>query len=317
MLLYLPLLISEKDSTMLFAKEKSFDQIYSNVPEEQKEMLLQFRENAAYHQITLDDQIWQYRVIGHGSQIMILLPGSFTLADMWMQIALGFEQNYRILIPDAYARQRWFDIEKVCQAIISMMDAQQAKQAIFIGLGAGADLAQYFLHQHPQRVAQLILSHCEVLGDSSSRDDTRQQRTLGFYKRTGEKSIRKMMLRQLENGLPIDSKWRTFTAAYYRESIQGLKKDMVLAYIKNSYAMKKNFEFSVSRIHNWQGNILYLASDDDNITVESITPLKKLYPKTKVHRFPSGKNHVHLLFADQVVKVIAAFLDGVQSKEVI
>ena len=300
---------------MLFAKEKTFEQIYSTVPEEQKEMLLQFREKAFYRQIKLDDYIWQYRVIGKGSRVMIFLPGSFTLADMWMQVALGFEQNFRIVIPDAYARQELFDIEKVCQAIINMMDTEQVKQAVFIGLGAGADLAQYFLHQHPQRVEQLVLSHCEILGDDTSKDDIRQQRTLKFYKRTGEKAIRRMMLRQLERGLPKDSEWREFTIAYYRESIQELKKDMVLSYVKNSYAMKKDFEFSVSRIHNWQGNMLYLASEDDNITVGSITPLKKFYPKAKVHRFASGKNHVHLLFADQVVKAITHFLDSVQLKE--
>ena len=300
---------------MFFAKEKTFEQIFSTVPDEQKEMLLQFREKASYRQVKLDDHIWQYRVFGTGSQTMILLPGSFTLADMWMQIALGFEQDFRILMPDAYARQDLFDIDKVCQAILDMMDAEQVKQAVFVGLGAGADLAQYFLHQHPQRLQQLILSHCEVLGDGTSKDDVRQQRTISFYKRTSEKAIRRMMLRQLESGLPKDSDWRAFTIAYYRESIQELKKDMVLSYVKNSYAMKKDFEFSVSRIHNWQGNMLYLASEDDNITLGSITPLKRFYPKAKVHRFPNGKNHVHLLFADQVVKAISDFLESVQSKE--
>ena len=301
---------------MLFAKEKTFEQIFSSVPAEQKEMLLQFREKAAYQQIKHDDHVWQYRVIGNGPKTMILLPGSFTLADMWMQIALFFEPHYRILIPDAYARQELFDIENVCRAMIGMMDTEQVKQAVFIGLGAGADLAQYFLHYHPQRVEQLILSHCEVLGDGTSKDDVRQQRTLKFYQRTNEKAIRRMMLRQLEKGLPKNSEWREFTIAYYRESIQGLKKDMVLSYVKNSYAMKKDFEFSVSRIHNWHGNMLYLASEDDNITLGSITPLKRFYPKAKVYRFDEGKNHVHLLFANQVAKAISEFLDSVQSEEV-
>jgi hypothetical protein len=61
--------------------------------------------------------------------------------------------------------------------------------------------------------------------------------------------------------------------------------------------------------------MLYLASDDDNITLGSITSLKKFYPKETAHRFESGKNHVHLLFADQYIEAIKEFLNGVQLTE--
>lgn len=300
---------------MLFSKGKTFEKLYASVPQEQIDMLLGFREKAAIHQIRFGERIWQYRVIGKGTRIMILLPGSFTLADIWMQVALGFENDYRILIPDAYARQELFEVEEVCNAILAMMDAEQVKQAVFVGLGAGGDLAQLLLHQHPQRIQHLVLSHCDILGDATSKDDVQQQRTVGFYKHTTERAIRKMMLRQLESSLPKDSDWYAFTLAYYRESIQGLKRNMVLSYVKNSYAMKKDFEFNISRIHNWQGNMLYLASDDDNITLGSITPLKKFYPRAMTHRFETGKNHVHLLFADQYIEAMKEFLNGVQLTE--
>ena len=295
---------------MLFGKEKSFEQIYAGVPKEQIDKLIAFREKAAYQQIQFGESLWQYRILGSGTQTMIFLPGSFTLADLWMQVAPAFEAGYRILIPDAYARQGLFEITKVCEAILAMMDAEGVKEAVFVGLGAGGDLAQYFLHQYPQRVKHLILSHCEILGDATSKDAVRQQRTLGFYKRTAERTIHKMMLRQLETKLPKDSHWRNFTIAYYRESIQGLKKNMVLEYVKQSYAMKKDFEFSGSRIQHWLGKILYLASEDDNITLGSITPLKKYYAKAKVHRFASGQNHVHMLYAEQVIQVMNEFLQN-------
>jgi pimeloyl-ACP methyl ester carboxylesterase len=300
---------------MLFGKEKSFEQIYAGVPQEQIEKIIAFREKAAYQQIKFGEGLWQYRVLGRGDKTIIFLPGSFTLADLWMQIALAFEQDYRILLPDAYARQELFDISTVVKAILGMMDAEGVKEAIFIGLGAGGDLAQYILHQHPQRVSHLILSHCDILGDATTKDDVRHQRTIGFYKRTAERTIRKLMLRQLESKLSKVSDWHDFTIAYYRESIQGLKKNMVLGYVKHSYEMKKEFEFSVSRIQHWSGKMLYLASEDDLITLESITPLKKFYSKAKVHRFVCGQNHVHMLFAEQFVQVINEFFQDTDTRD--
>ncbi|MBI9051332.1 MAG: alpha/beta hydrolase [Anaerolineaceae bacterium] len=295
---------------MFFSKEKSFDQLFADVPEQQTAQLLTFREQAPYKEIMVNAYTWRYRVFGDGFQTMILLPGGFTLADIWMQTAQAFAADYRILMPDAYARQGIFDVDQVCEAIISMMDEEQTKQAVFIGLAAGGDLAQYFLHQHPQRVQHLILSHCDIIGDGSIKDDTRNRRTLDFYRRTPEKMIRKMMLRQLEKDLSRESDWSAYTIAYYRESIQSLQKKVVLEFVQNAYTMKKEFEFQVSRIHNWQGEVLFLASEDDTITLGSVTPLKKFYPQAKAHRFAQGRNHVHLLFADQVKQVVKDFLEN-------
>jgi pimeloyl-ACP methyl ester carboxylesterase len=292
----------------LFAKEKTFAQLFAEVPEEQKQKLISFREQAGYKTILIDGNPWRYRALGESDPCMILLPGAFTLADSWMNVAALFSAKYRILMPDAYARQGVYEADQVCEAILGMMAAEQVKQAIFIGLAAGGDMAQYFLHKHPERVADLVLSHCDILGDSALMDDIRMRNTLNFYRRTPEKMIRKMLLRPLAKDLPAESEWRQYTLAYYQESMQGLKKKMVIGHIVNSSAMKNKFEFMDARIRTWQGDLLYLASDDDPISVGSIPPLKKFYPSAKIQRFSKGKNHVHLVYAQQVYPVIDRFL---------
>jgi pimeloyl-ACP methyl ester carboxylesterase len=293
---------------MLFSKPKTFDQYFEKVPVEQKEQLLDFRERAAYVTIQSNQKTWQYRKIGSGDQAMVLLPGGFTLADIWMKTAEAFADTHRLLMPDAYARQEIYAVDQVCEAILAMMDAEAVTQAIFIGVAAGGELAQYFLHKHPERMSHLIISHCDTLGDIEAIHDLRTRNTLNFYNRTTEGMIRTFMLSPLEKNLPTDSDWRDFALAYYRESIQGLKKKMVQGYVKNSHAMKKNFEFMAARIRTWQGQLLYLASEDDNITLKSIAPLKKFYPAAKVHRFDQGQNHVHILYPDLVNQVIRDFL---------
>lgn len=300
---------------MWFFKQKTFEDFFEKVPTEQKEQLLAFREKAAYKTICVNQTVWRYRKIGSGERTIILLPGGFTLADIWMKTAESFAPNATLIMPDAYARQEIYDIDQVCDTLLAMMDAEGVKKAIFIGVAAGGELAQAFLHKHPERVSHLVISHCDILGDTEAIHDLRTRNTLNFYNRTSEGMIRSFMLRPLEKDLPMDSDWRDFTIAYYRDSIKGLKKKMVLGYVKNSHAMKKKFEFMAARIRAWQGEMLFLASEDDNITLKSIPALKKMYPNAKVHRFAQGQNHVHLLYPQQVNQVIQDFLESAEKKE--
>ena len=294
---------------MLFFKPKTFDDFFEKVPAEQKQQLVDFRAQAAYKTIRVNDFNWRYRSYGSGEKELVLLPGGFTLADIWMNTARAFSSEYRILMPDAYARQECYQAEQVDQAILAMLDEEQLHQAVFYGVAAGGEMAQYFLHRHPERVSHLILSHCDVLGDPTLVDEARIRRTLRFYNQNPERSIRSLMLRQLEKNLPREGDWYQYTLAYYRDSIQGLQKKMVIEYIKQSHTMKKEFEFMVARLRNWNGRVLFLASEDDTPTLASLTPLKKFYPAAKIHRFAEGQNHVHLLFPQQVNTVIKDFLE--------
>jgi pimeloyl-ACP methyl ester carboxylesterase len=300
---------------MIFSKPKTFDELFSAVPAEQKQQLLDFREQAAYKTIQVNGKPWRYRTFGSGEQAMVLLPGAFTLADIWMHTAQAFAQSYRLIIPDAYARQECYEAEKVCEVIRAMMDEEQAKKAVFIGLAAGGDMAQYFLHQSPEKVSHLVLSHCDILGDRPSVDEIRTRSTIRFYERSPESMIHSMMLRQLEKNLPTGSDWQQYTLAYYRDSIRGLKKKMVIEYVKQSHTMKKTFEYMAARIRFWEGRLLFLASEDDTLTLENITPLMKMYPTAKVHRFAEGQNHVHLLYPQQVNDVIRIFLENAEPKQ--
>lgn len=294
---------------MLFSKTKTFDELFADVPVEQKQQLLDFRDQAAYKTIPVENFNWRYRVYGSGDKVMVLLPGGFTLSDIWMNTALTFSEEYRLLMPDAYARQECYQADLVSKAIFAMLKEESVPHAVFYGLAAGGDMAQYFLHQHPERVSHLILSHCDILGDSTAADGARMRRTLRFYRQSPERSIRNMLLRQLEKNLPAESDWLQYTLAYYRDSIQGLQKKMVVEYVKQSYAMKEQFEFMAARIRTWEGKILYLATEDDNLTLGNLTPLKKFYPAAKIHRFAEGQNHVHLLYPQQVNTVIKDFLE--------
>ncbi|MBC8460259.1 MAG: hypothetical protein H8D67_19920 [Deltaproteobacteria bacterium] len=101
-------------------KSQDFDKIYKNVPQDQKEMLKEFRASHPYKELDINGSCWRYISCGHGSKTLLFLPGGFAKADMWFYSILALEKDYRIIAPDAYTLQGTFAMGDVCCAILEI-----------------------------------------------------------------------------------------------------------------------------------------------------------------------------------------------------
>jgi hypothetical protein len=73
-----------------------FDEIYAQVPAEQKRLLWDFRAGHPYSELDVDGTPWRYIACGQGENVLLFLPGGFLKADMWFHPILALEKTYRV-----------------------------------------------------------------------------------------------------------------------------------------------------------------------------------------------------------------------------
>ncbi|MBA3531107.1 MAG: alpha/beta hydrolase [Ardenticatenales bacterium] len=281
-----------------------FDEIYEKVPADQKKQLLGFRATHPYQAVPLNGLPWQYIVAGKGPRTLLLLPGAFMRADMWLYLFTTLEPTYRLLAPDAppgVAR-----MEEMGRALVEMLDREGVKAATVLGYSTGGDIAQCFLQEHSERVDGLILSHCTALNATSAErlDSWRWLVELLPF------PLAQVLLRGRALLYPPSCKWASFTRAYFRERIDAIDKKTLLRSYQTTVENARAFTFRPEVVENWPGTILILSSKDDE-SVFRVEELQARYPRARKYIFEGGGQHIALLFPEVYTSVLRIFLDGV------
>ena len=285
------------------------EHIYQDVPPAQRDRLLTFRATHPYQQVPLDGTTWRYIACGQGQgqAALLFLPGAFLRADMWFNQILALEEDYHIIAPDAYALQGVFDMDAVCDALVRSLDAEGVERATVIGLSAGGGVAQYLLQQHPDRVANVVFSHCGVL-EYSAEGEKQTKRLLWLVKLLPLFVIRRVLKRMTTGDLPADSQWIDFHEAYLRESIPNIERSMYVNFLRSSLVARRNFAFEPAVLDAWPGSILILSSQDDALSRQSVAQLQARYPRAKPHLLEAGGHHAFLFFPAAYTAALKEFL---------
>ena len=292
---------------MIKMKSKDFDKIYKKVPQEQKEMLEEFRASHPYKELDINGTRWRYISCGQGSKTLLFLPGGFTKADMWFYSILALEKDYRIITPDDHVFQGTFEMSDVCDAIVRILEDEDVEKATIIGISAGGGFAQYFIQKYPQKVEHLVISHCGIIiGEHAPELQKRLKmiKLLPFpiFMPIARKLIKKTWV------FPISSKWLAFRQAYLREMSLNINKDMFIHFIEGGIKTLRNFVFKPEVLQSWPGEILILGSKGEKWGMVSVEELKARYPKAKTHIFEQGGHHTIFLFPEEYTSVIRDFL---------
>lgn len=289
-------------------KEKSDDAL---VPAEQKQLLDDFRASHPYTEIETAGKRWRYIACGQGKRTLLLLPGAFLPADMWFQTILALESSYRMIAPDAYPLQGWFDLEQVCSAILHSLDRENVVKAVVIGLSAGGGLAQYLLQKQPERVAHAVFSHCGLL-ESDPQAQRKGQKLLTLARLLPAPVVRWALVRLTSGHAPADSDWLEFHNAYFRQAAASIDKTAIVNFLQMGLEMRRSWVWRPDALESWPGQVLILASQDDQLTMSSLAKLQARYPAARTHLFERGGHHTFMLFPRQYTETIARFLEQVE-----
>ena len=130
------------------------EDIYRDVPAEQRDELFRFRDTHASKRITARGATWDYIVSGQGTQAVVVLGGALSTAETAYRTITRWEPAYRVLAP-SYPRQR--RLFQVMDGVADLMDAEGITSAHVYGHSLGALVAHGFVRRHPARVDKLAL----------------------------------------------------------------------------------------------------------------------------------------------------------------
>ncbi len=287
-----------------------FDEIYAQVPVEQKRLLQEFRANHPYKELEVGGARWRYIACGQGDKTLLFLPGAFMRADMWFYPITAFEKKYRIITLDNYALQGTFAMDEVCRAHAAILGAKEAEKATVIGVSGGAGVAQFFLQEYPQKVEHVVFSHCSVAG---VQDTSRLQKQLKLIKILPFPILMRILRLVRRSGwaFPSSSEWLAFRGTYLREMSLDINKEMFLRFMEAGVEAHRSFVFRSEALQHWPGEILVLSSKGDKSSIDHVGELKARYPRARTHIFEEGGHHTFMLFPKTYTAVLEAFLDEV------
>ncbi len=290
-------------------KNNEFDKIYKKVPQEQKAMLEEFRDSHPYKELDINGTRWRYISCGQGSKVLLFLPGGFMKADMCFYPILALEKDYKIIAPDDFTLQRTFAMDKVCNAIVKILEAEDVQKVTLIGISAGGGVAQYFIQEYPQKVENLVLSHCGVISAEHVPEQQKRLMMIKFLPFPIFMRIVRMMVKRTWV-FPASSKWLEFRRAYLREIyLSGdVDKEMFIHFFEEGIESLRDFVFKPEVLQSWPGKILILSSREEKWSAVSAEDLKERYPRAKTHIFEQGGHHVIFLFPEEYTSVIRDFL---------
>lgn len=191
------------------------------------ELLRDFRASHPYRQLDLDDGSWRYITAGRGEKTLLLLPGAFVGAEMWIHLITWLHDRYRILALDNPPKA--LTLVEMNAALIKLLDIENVERTTLLGYSGGGGLAQAFMQSNPERVEDLILSHCTPLNADTAR---RFDRMDGFMRLMPLSFIRALFKRR-SSRYPATSEWADFTRAFFAERIATLKKEDLLHFIQS------------------------------------------------------------------------------------
>lgn len=274
-----------------------------NSPAYPMTLLRDFRVAHPYRQLELEDWSWRYICIGNGNRTLVLLPGAFIGAEMWLHLITSLQDRYRIIALDNPPKA--LPLVGMNTAFLKLLDVENIQRMTLLGYSAGGGLAQAFMQSHSERVEDLILSHCTPLGPDATH---RLNRMAGLMHLLPLPFIQ-ALFKNRSSHYPSSSEWADFTRAIFAERIASLEKEDLLLFIRSGVEVARAFQFEPQALRTWSGRILLISSKDDVTTFPQLGEMQMRYPSAQTHVFELGGHHTVLLFPDAYNSIIANFLE--------
>lgn len=278
------------------------DEVWRNVPEEQRKLYQEFRAARPYTEFDFEDLCGTYISCGEGPHTLLFLPGAFVDANMWIHSIIAFEKDYRII--SVGQPSRTLQMDQMPAFICRILDREQVEKATVIGVSAGGGAAQFFLQHQPEKVEQLVLSHCTTLNPTTGHRVRRSIRILKLLPR----SLIRAMLKARSRKYPVSSSWTEFTKAYARQFLPTLEKESIIGFLEAGATAAESFSFDPEVIRSWPGKILILSSKNDTISFPRVSELQSRYPNAQTHVFEDGGHTTLMLYPDAYNAVLRVFL---------
>ncbi len=282
---------------------------YRNVPGEQVDQLMRFREAHPLKTAVIGKVGWEYLTGGNPSGASLLfLPGALSTAESaWRSISLLEQCNYRLIVPNYPAELD--RMSSLADGLGAILDQENIESTFLVGGSYGGMLAQVFVHRHPELISKLVLSHTYPPVPRRARN---VEPAMLLFRIMPLPMLKRVLSNRMIGILPPHpTPELLLIAAQVRETVDSrLTRQAALS----TYARMLDFDrqtFNPTDLSGWQGKILIMLAEDDPTTPEQMRKaLLGLYPGAKVHIFKGSGHATSALDSADYIKVIDEFLKG-------
>jgi len=292
-------------------KEQLFDQIYREVPPEQKEQLRTFRVTHSVRYFEANNVIWHYITCGQGPETLVLLAGGVRFGEVWFQLIKALEHDYRLIVPTYPPLTTMADL---VDGIAAILEIEQVLWTHMLGTSLGGCLAQCFVRKYPDWVDHLILSNTSVPSAMPATLDYVSLKILSVLPTRLLRLLTKHNLLKIMS-MSVPDTDRAFWKAFWEEKtilhIRHMTRSELMSPGKCLLDYAKNHTFSTDDLDGWPRKIAIIESDDDPaFKPPAREALRKLYPQAQVHTFPKAGHTPGYSNPEEYTAVVKRFLKG-------
>ena len=282
----------------------SFDEIYENVPSEQKDALKTFREQYPLKTIPVDNIDWTYHTAGSGEKTILWLVGGLKKADAACQTIPLLVDSYHIIAPDYPALLTMKDL---ADGLAAICEAENAESVYVLAGSFGGMLAQVFLREYPDTVSKIILSTTTA---PDKNHIERYQQLLDMAKLAPENLLKETAQSQMFGTIAPPDSEADFYRAYLKELYEQRLSKADIVSIYEAIIDYMGRDFSADDLVNWEGKMLIINSDNDaTFGPEVQDSLSGLYPRATIHTFEGAGHSPGSTRRDEFFALVRNFFD--------
>jgi pimeloyl-ACP methyl ester carboxylesterase len=263
-----------------------------------------------------------YRELGEGEPLVIL-HGLYGMSDNWLSVGKQLSQQFRVILVDQrnhgqspFAGSHTYP--DLVNDLTDLLERLGIARAHLLGHSMGGKAAMLFTHQHPGRVARLVVVDISPWGYSA--DGSHSEAILREHSRiiAGLRSIplRKISSRREAETILAQSVADNRTALFFLKNLRR-GKDGSFSWAINLDAIEKNFDSIMGNVFPLKlakpilAHTLFIKGlNSGYLSDSSVMHLKELFP---LSHFVGIENAGHWVHAEQpaaFVEAVLSFLGG-------
>lgn len=288
--------------------DEIFARVFSEIPQELKNQILQFRETHTPKSISIGEYSWRYLDCGIGEQTLVMVPGGLRRPDIGWKLTEQLENDYRIIAP-FYPTTGSMSV--LAEGVISILDSEHIDKFAIIGSSYGGIVLQSILHLVPERVSHAIIANTGTLTDDPNLVKLLKRRLKlihvlpgGIVTWIARKAFKKMLT-------SIKDKKREVYEALIDEAFERgwLTKREFICHFEGLIDFQINQKFTPEDTILWDTKILIIKSSDDPGVIEGASEaLDRMYPNAESHVFLNEGHMPSITRMDEYVKLIHELL---------
>lgn len=284
--------------------QPSFNTLYANVPDDQRETFHTFRTSHPMKTTEVNDVSWTYMDSGTGDKVVLLLVGGLRKADAaWKSVPM-LEDEFRVITPSYPTLNT---MTELADGLAGILEAENIDSAHVLAGSFGGMLAQIYVRRHPQKVNKLILSTTAVLDDANIKQ---YQQALAMVDSATPEQVAELAPQMMFTIIAPPENLHDFYRAYLHELYTyRIDKEELLSTYRCLLDFAQNTELSAEDLANWQGQLLILESDDDaTFDEETRSAVRAIYPQAQTHTFHGAGHSPGTTQRDLYYQVVKDFL---------